>query len=117
MSFKPVFKSAIVFNFSFERKSNWFGCSMMTNRLKINKFAFSKIEFEPGFILNMLQMNYALPQGSQYQLFLENIRAYYKTSEKWILKGYAPGESDRENDDSVSKFDAGKIINVDFRTQ
>lgn len=80
-------------------------------------FTFSKIEFEPGFILNMLQMNYALPQGSQYQLFLENIRAYYKTSEKWILKGYAPGESDRENDDSVSKFDAGKIINVDFRTQ
>lgn len=80
-------------------------------------FTFSKIEFEPGFILNMLQMNYVLPQGSKYQAFLENIRAYYKTSEKWILKGYTPGESDRENDDSLSKFDAGKIINIDFRNK
>jgi len=82
--------------------------------LKNMIFTFSKIEFEPSFILNMLGMNYILPEGISYQLFLENVRAYYSNSEKWILKGHTPSESNKDSDDSVSKFDARKILNIEF---
>ena len=82
--------------------------------LKNMIFTFSKIEFEPSFILNMLGMNYILPDGILYQSFLESIRAYYSNSEKWILKGYTPSESNKDRDDSVSKFDPRKILNIEF---
>lgn len=79
--------------------------------LKNYIYIFSKLEFEPSLILNMLSVGYELPQAHKYEMFVEIIREYYKNSEKWILKGHSSFEINK----SVStKYDASKIVNIDF---
>lgn len=77
-------------------------------------FTFSKLEFEPSLIMRMIEINYELPEGPRYELFIETMRDFYKNSEKWILKGYTPHETNKSQDDKLSKFDASKIVNIDF---
>lgn len=77
-------------------------------------FTFSKLEFEPNLILRMIEINYELPTGIKYESFLETFRDFYKNSEKWILKGNTPYESNKTQDERISKFDASKIVNIDF---
>lgn len=77
-------------------------------------FTFSKLEFEPNLIIKMIEINYELPEGPKYESFLETFRDFYKNSEKWILKGYTPYESNKTQDEKISNFDASKIVNIDF---
>ncbi len=77
-------------------------------------FTFSKLEFEPNLILRMIEINYELPTSIKYESFLEVFRDFYKNSEKWILKGNTPYESNKTQDEKISKFDASKIVNIDF---
>lgn len=77
-------------------------------------FTFSKLEFEPSLIIKMLEINYELPESSKYESFIETFRDFYKNSEKWILKGYTPYESNKAQDEKISNFDASKIVNIDF---
>ncbi|MGB5824602.1 MAG: hypothetical protein WBH44_11065 [Proteocatella sp.] len=77
-------------------------------------FTFSKLEFEPSLIMRMIEINYELPEGPKYEMFIDTMRNFYKNSEKWILKGYTPHETNKTQDDKLSKFDASKIVNIDF---
>lgn len=77
-------------------------------------FTFSKLEFEPSLIMRMIEINYELPEGPKYEVFMDTMRNFYKNSEKWILKGYTPHETNKTQDEKLSKFDASKIVNIDF---
>lgn len=76
-------------------------------------FTFAKLEFEPSLIMRMIEMNYVLPEKHKYEMFLEVIRDFYKNSEKWILKGFTPYETNH-NSSNNDKYDASKIVNIDF---
>lgn len=73
-------------------------------------YIFSYLEFEPDLIVQMLGMRYTLPPEKEYEKMMDVLRAYYKNSEKWILKGYTSFEANNKTSD----FDASKIIKFDF---
>lgn len=80
-------------------------------QLKNQIYLFSFLEFEPSLILQILEMRYTFPEGTEYAKLVDILRTYYKNSEKWILKGHTSFEI---NHNPNSTPDIQKIISFDY---
>lgn len=80
------------------------------DQIKNMIYIFSYLEFEPSLVLQMLEVRYQLPSGELYYKLVDVLKNYYKTGEKWILKGHTSFEVNNKNAD----FDASKIVKLDF---